>query len=330
MTQFFSSFLAKLQTENWPTFHFNILQTLLQSKEISTPISNSKLVRLMLPIFQTILLISSLRGTTCQLFAFSGFLRYLLFMTYGGNTKAKRAKKKQRNFQKSLVFCLPRNNKSKMLTFWHRAIRFDWMKSQETSKWNVFVEISPTSKAKSISLVTSVELWDDYWSIHRQSVTESRKLSKTKQCGIRFEQLALTPSHYSRGIISDWNVASRSNHSSRNGRGCYRFGFRPALNWRCEFDHFQDDSDDCDYDGYDYAKSLQNSIEKTSQNLKVTVVPDIPSNAALRDPSFDATLASDPELEKCFQSLKQTWNTCEFEERHPFFAKIEIINLVSF
>ena len=211
------------------------------------------------------------------------------------------------------------------MTFWHRAIRFDRMKSQETSKWNVFVEISPTSKAKSISLVTSVELWDDYWSVLRQSVTESRKLSKTKQCGRRFEQLALTPSYYSRGIISDWNVASWSNHSSRNGRGCYRFGFRPALNWRCEFDHFQDDSDDCDYDGYDYAKSLQNSIEKTSQNLKVTVVPDIPSNAALRDPSFDATLASDPELDKCFQSLKQTWNTCEFEERHSFFAKTEII-----
>lgn len=68
------------------------------------------------------------------------------------------------------------------------------------------------------------------------------------------------------------------------------------------------DSDDFDYD---YERTLQNNIKKTTENLKITIVPDITSNAALNGSAFDATLT--PDVAQWLENLRQTWNLCMYD-----------------
>lgn len=63
-----------------------------------------------------------------------------------------------------------------------------------------------------------------------------------------------------------------------------------------------------DSDDYDYARTLQNNIKKTTENLKITIVPDITSIAALNGTAFDATLS--PDVEQWLEGLRQTYNMC--------------------
>lgn len=55
---------------------------------------------------------------------------------------------------------------------------------------------------------------------------------------------------------------------------------------------------------------MQNNIKKTTENLRMTIVPDITTNAALNGMSFDATLTDD--VQKWLNGLKQTWASCKF------------------
>lgn len=55
---------------------------------------------------------------------------------------------------------------------------------------------------------------------------------------------------------------------------------------------------------------MQNNIRKTTENLKMTIVPDITENAALNGTSFDASLH--PDTSQWFEVLNQTWNKCNF------------------
>lgn len=67
----------------------------------------------------------------------------------------------------------------------------------------------------------------------------------------------------------------------------------------------QEDSDDYECD---YARTLQNNIRKTTENLKMTIVPDITENATLNGTSFDATLH--PDVAQWVAVLQETWNKC--------------------
>ncbi|XP_031636670.1 exonuclease mut-7 homolog [Contarinia nasturtii] len=62
-----------------------------------------------------------------------------------------------------------------------------------------------------------------------------------------------------------------------------------------------DDSDEYTY----FGSSMQNNIKKTTENLKMKIVPDITQNAALNGSSFDASLTSD--AAQWLQRLRETW-----------------------
>lgn len=55
---------------------------------------------------------------------------------------------------------------------------------------------------------------------------------------------------------------------------------------------------------------MQNNIKKTTENLKMKIVPDITENAALNGSSFDASLTSD--ALDYLQKLRQTWVSCKY------------------
>lgn len=69
----------------------------------------------------------------------------------------------------------------------------------------------------------------------------------------------------------------------------------------------QDDSDEFECN---FGASMQNNIKKTTQNLKMKIVPDITENAALNGSSFDASLTMD--ASQFLMSLRQTWLACKF------------------
>lgn len=54
---------------------------------------------------------------------------------------------------------------------------------------------------------------------------------------------------------------------------------------------------------------MQNNIKKTTENLKMKIVPDITENAALNGSSFDASLTTD--AAQWLLSLRQTWLACK-------------------
>lgn len=68
----------------------------------------------------------------------------------------------------------------------------------------------------------------------------------------------------------------------------------------------KDDSDDLECN---FGASLEYNIKKTSENLKMKIVPDITANAALNGSSFDASLTT--EATQWLQSLRQTWLSCK-------------------
>lgn len=74
--------------------------------------------------------------------------------------------------------------------------------------------------------------------------------------------------------------------------------------------YLQDDYDEWDF-GFsaDNERSIQHGVQKTAQNLKVTVVPDVTLNACLNGETFDATLP--PDVKEWFNHLKQSWTSCK-------------------
>lgn len=58
-----------------------------------------------------------------------------------------------------------------------------------------------------------------------------------------------------------------------------------------------------------FGASMQNNIRKTTENLKMKIVPDITENAALNGSSFDASLTSD--AADYLNRLRQTWVSCK-------------------
>lgn len=80
-----------------------------------------------------------------------------------------------------------------------------------------------------------------------------------------------------------------------------------------------------DYDGFDFGydfdhqRTLQSNVQRTAQNLKVTVVPDIRLNAGLNGTAFESTLPVD--VQQWFDQLKETWKRCMF---HLFVHIVDI------
>lgn len=58
-----------------------------------------------------------------------------------------------------------------------------------------------------------------------------------------------------------------------------------------------------------FGASMEYNIKKTTENLKMKIVPDITENAALGGSSFDASLTT--EAAQWLQSLRQTWLSCK-------------------
>lgn len=59
----------------------------------------------------------------------------------------------------------------------------------------------------------------------------------------------------------------------------------------------------------DRRRTLQSNVQRTTQNLKVTVLPDIRENAGLNGQAFDTTLPDD--VQNWFETLNESWKTCE-------------------
>lgn len=55
---------------------------------------------------------------------------------------------------------------------------------------------------------------------------------------------------------------------------------------------------------------MQDNIKKTTENLKMKIVPDITQNAALDGSSFDASLPVD--ASQWLQRLRETWLACMY------------------
>lgn len=67
----------------------------------------------------------------------------------------------------------------------------------------------------------------------------------------------------------------------------------------------KDDSDELDCK---FGASMEYNIKKTTENLKMKIVPDITEHAALNGSSFDASLTT--EAAQWLQTLRQTWLAC--------------------
>lgn len=72
--------------------------------------------------------------------------------------------------------------------------------------------------------------------------------------------------------------------------------------------HLQKQEDSDEYE-FHFGASMQNNIKKTTENLRMKIVPDITEAAALNGSSFDASLSSD--AAEYLSRLRQTWVSCK-------------------
>lgn len=57
--------------------------------------------------------------------------------------------------------------------------------------------------------------------------------------------------------------------------------------------------------------SLRKNVKKTSENLKMTIIPDITANATLDGSSFDTTLSYEKAM--WLEKIRSTWVACKFQ-----------------
>lgn len=91
-----------------------------------------------------------------------------------------------------------------------------------------------------------------------------------------------------------------------------------------DFDIFLSTKGDSDEFECNFGKTMQKNIKKTTENLKMKIVPDITVNAALNGQSFDATLPQ--EANQWLVSLRQTYITCKLVCHFNFETCIVLIS----
>lgn len=64
-----------------------------------------------------------------------------------------------------------------------------------------------------------------------------------------------------------------------------------------------------DEDEFDIVSTIEHNVEKTCQNMKITILPDASRTAGLNDKPFDASF--DDRTSGWFEQFKKVFNVCE-------------------